>query len=526
MADRIRDLLASITSSVDELKTEVDRVLPSEPQSTNVVRVKPGDDLAAAILSLKDGGTVLGQPGDYSMNLEPQVRESRAFVLVKTDTTNLPSEGKRIGRDFLPGLMRLKSANNLDGVVKVNRSKAGGLAFSGVAFMPQQFDRTQIELGWGAVNPDEVPQDYLFDRCLFIGDTEKGQHRGIQANCANLIVRGCSFHDMFEHGRDSQAICGWNGSRNHHIENCFIESGAENVMYGGAKSASAEMNPRDIKMIGCLLTKNRAWMNLALQPSIKALFEIKAVIGFHMAGCVLDGNWRRDWASGVSMTLKIAPSGAAPWTTMEDVLIEDCIIRNVGKFLDVVGWNDGNHATGSERAKRVKVRNIFLENVNTAPFLGDGRGISLYTIPHWLEIDHITNAGPTVLSRSTFLNISAGDPDPTIPHRAKAVGFKFTNSLLDGGAYGLHSSKALGKPALDLYCEPDYVFTGNAIRKGERPGVPLPAGNHTIDAAAFDASFDGRNINPGSAIASVPTTDGKLPGADVNAILQRLADPV
>lgn len=530
MSNRIRDLIASLTSGLGELQAEVDRVLPVDPgngQTGELLRVKPGDDLAAAILSLKDGGTILGAPGEYRMNLKFAERASKAVVTVKTDTANLPGDGKRITRDYLPGLMTIRATpGDMFAPAVEAKHRSSGLAFVGVAFGPQHYDRTVVDLGGDAHALNRVEDrasNFLFDRCLWYGDEQRGQHRGLQPHALNVLVRGCGFYDMHEQGRDSQAICGWNGTENLTIENSYLEGGAENVMFGGADSASLELSPKNVRIIGCHFRKPLAWKSLTqYPPSIKALFEIKNIRGLYMAGCLFEQNWRRDWASGVAITLKAANGGGhEPWATLEDVVIEDCVIRHVGSAFNIVGWNDGLKAGGTHKGRNVTLRNILIYDVNQGEWTGDGRGVTFYNAtPDDMTVDHLT-----MIDRQT--STWAGlYPHSTAPDAGHGKNFKFTNSVVDEGAYGVHASNGLGKAAFDLNMVLPYTVTGNAVRKGPRT-IRYPEGNTVLAPADVDGSFNAdKSIRDGSPLAGVTTTDGSRVGADVGKILLRLADPL
>lgn len=516
MSDKIRDMLASIKAQFEDLTNAIEVALP--PATTNTIKLLQGQDLAGAIHALKDdGGTILLAPGDYSLNATLVERVSKTFITIKTDTANLPPDGKRITREYVSGLARLHSANGIDPILTAGH-RSGNLACIGVAFMPLQFDRTMVDLGddaFGLSKPEDRARDFLFDRCLWMGDPDRGQHRGLQVNALNVIVRGGGFYDCHEYKRDSQAICGWNGTENVQIHNTYLEGGAENVMFGGADSASAEMSPREITILGCLFRKSLKWKTLQFVPDIKCLFEIKNVRRFYMAGCIFEQNWRGNWASGVAISLKACNGGGnEPWATLEDVTIEDCIIRRVGSPFNVIGYNDGNKPGGTEWGKRVTLRHILCTELNQGEFQGDGRGIMLAKPPNQFTCDNVTMIGTS----NTFANFDIEDPP------GKASDFKMTDNVLTEGEYGLHSVNGLGKLALDSSLAPGYSFVGNAIRRGDRI-IPYPPGNQVIELAPFNASIntDG-TVKPGSAVALVTTTDGGPAGANLNRIKDRLAD--
>lgn len=523
--ERIRVLFDEIATRFTEARTELDKLAPPAPVA-KVLKVKPGDDVAAAILSLANtGGTVALAPGAvYRMNLRwPERTPQSPPVDVVTDTSDVYSA--RMDKKYAAGLAILMSANGLDPVVKM-LPRSHDLNFRVIGFGPQTPDRTVVDLGGDRVelsNQTDRAHGFVFDRCLFQGDPVKGQHRGIQANAFNVAVLSCAFYDFFEVGRDSQAICGWNGTEALNIYDCYIEGGAENVMIGGACSASVEMSPRNVRITGSHFAKQKAWSKLAAAPSIKALLEIKNVRGLYVSGCLFEQNWARDWASGVGVILKSCngdDNGLETWASLEDVVIEDCVIRRVGSPFTIVGQNDSLRT--SMRGARVTIRNVLAYDINTGDWLGTGDGFPMFNPPDDLTVDHITTIG----NNHTFMNTE-------IVNGATAKGkrFAFTNSIGYHGEYGVHSSGGLGAKAIDVGFESPYSFTGNVLRKHPDRTVVLPPGNAVIDQPAFDGSFisfmGGMSVKPASAIANaVTTTDGKLPGADVMKILSVMRDPL
>jgi hypothetical protein len=97
-----------------------------------------------------------------------------------------------------------------------------------------------------------------------------------------------------------------------------------------------------------------------------------------------------------------------------------------------------------------------------------------------------------------------------------------TNSVAVESSYGYFGSlSGVGFGAMTKDWN-GVQFEGNVLKIGSRGQGSLPSNNLRLDATAFDASFGSNHeILPASEAAKVQTTDGKLPGADISALVER-----
>lgn len=526
----VYDLIDNLVAQAESIRTAVTKIpggdVPNPPidplpVSKNVIKLKVGDNVQAAFDTIsKTGGTLMFAPGVHKADLEAVERPLDApLVAFTSDTTNVPAPSKRITPDFLPGLAQLQ-VTRTDHEAFTARNKSRNVAFVNIAFGPPVYPgRTTVVLG-GDQNEtktrEDVPSTFLFDRVYMYGSPTKGAHRGIQAHCDGLKVCGCYFKDFFEIARDSQAVGGFNGTRNIVLENSFFEASGENVMWGGSDSASPDMSPQDIVMKGCTLSKNFSWMSLPTQPSIKALLETKNVKRFLVDGCVLEQNWARDWVSGVGFMFKACNgAGKEIWATAEDVTIANCLIRNVGSPCGLIGYGDSGRV--SDRARRITIQNLLVYNINVGNWKGHSHGMPIADPMDGLTVDHVS----FIKDGHSFMNTWFDNNQPP------GEFLKFTNSLVCLGEYAMLSEKnGVGFGAM-LKDWNKVTFDGNVMQAGTRGmGALLPTNNKVISVADFDASLDDHyRVKPDSPVASaVKCADGKMPGADVDAILQRVGD--
>jgi hypothetical protein len=518
MVNRINELLDSIIAHADEIRALSGNPTP-EP-STNRVHVQPGDDVQAAFDSLRTTGGVLDcEPGTYSVDLVITERpiDSKLIVVAGIGEDRYPKAGQRITADYLPALPTFQNKSPTREVIKA-KNRARNVAFVNVGIAPPlNPSYTQIALGGDrneTPTPDNLPTNFLFDRMYVFGDPVKGAHRGIQAHANGVKVTGSCFHDIFEVGRDSQAISSWNGGRNLLIENTELEASGENVMFGGSDSASLDMTTQDVIIRGSTFRKQYAWMALPTPPSIKSLFEVKNVKRLMVDGCVFENNWARDWPTGVAIMLKACNGNLNEvWATCEDVEFANCLIRNVGSVFGLVGYGDSQRV--SDRMRRVKFSNILAYDINVDVWKGTGKGCATANPPDGLTIDHVSMLKNGHSWMNTWFD-SAQPPGEKLT---------FTNSVAVNGSYGYMSAKG-GMGMLGLMADWQAIqVDGNVFQKGSR-SLSLPLNNAILDPATFDVSFDlDYRVIAGSAVATaVTTTDGKLPGADVDAIIQRTGE--
>lgn len=462
------------------------------------ISVTAGDNLQKKINEALPGDTVtlpVGATftGNYTLS-------GNGPVIIRTSV--VPPESARITPADAANFAKLISPN-ADPAIKATGPVGGyrlvGIEIGVVAGWPQQ--NGLVVLGDGEKSLDQLPHDITIDRCYIHGNSTGNVTRGVTANCKSLAVIDTYIGNIHGVGYDTQAICGWNGPGPFKIINNYLEASGENIMFGGADSAIAGLNPSDIEIRRNTLAKPLTWNPLhpsyaGVKWSVKNLFELKNARRVLVDGNIMEGCWVD---AQVGVAIQLTPrnqDGSAPWSTVEDVTISNNIIRHVAAGVNILG-TDNNHPSG--RASRIAILNNLFDDLGAALYGGNGR---------WLQIT--AGAADLAISHNTARNTAHAIAADTAP---AATGFTFTNNLEIGGDYGVFGSgQSEGNKTLTAYF-PGAVFASNALIG--RAASLYPAGNYfpASEAIAGDGRLSTTSTLKGKA------TDGKDIGVDVEALL-------
>jgi hypothetical protein len=267
-------------------------------------------------------------------------------------------------------------------------------------------------------------------------------------------------------------------------------------MFGGSDPKSADLIPTDVEVRGNWLRKPEDWK--ARGASMKTLFELKNVKRAQVIG-----NLMENAPDGEAMRITIRnQDGGAPFSTIEDVVIKNNVVKNATNGLLFLGM-DNNYP--SQRMKRVKVvNNLFLDFQSHFMTITDGEDI---------EISH-----NTVFHKGNIVSAYG------VPVRR----FIFRDNIIGYNEYGLFGENVgVGARVAAKYF-PDGTFRSNAIvnNRGMSSGaMSLPGGNFEIkgfESVGF-VSYAGKDFRlaPGSKLKN-KALDKTDVGCDINALLADL----
>jgi hypothetical protein len=447
-------------------------VLHAQLTSAADITVPAGGDLQAALNTAQAGDTILLAPGaTYVGNFVLPVHPGAGVVTVRSGAadTLLPAPGTRMTPAAAAYLPKLKSPNSDPVIATVPGASYWRLVLLELQANAQGIgDIMTLGDGSGAQSVlAQVPHHLFVDRVYMHGDATLGQKRGIALNSAATDITNSYIADIKAVGQDSQAIAGWNGPGPYTIRNNYLEAAGENLMFGGADPSISNLVPSDILVDGNTISKPLAWRSEAW--SVKNGLELKNARRVTIWHNVIEGNWLAAQAGYAILFTPRNQSGTCPWCTVEDVLFERNVVRQVSSAINILGTDNEQP---SQQAKRITIRNNLITTDRTT-FGGDGRCLLIGGAVDTLVFDHNT--------------CIADGPSTVYSYGSPSVGFVFTNNLLTHDLYGFFGDGVgIGTPAVTTYF-PGALFQMNAF--GDGIGQVYPVTTLLPALAEFQAQF-------------------------------------
>lgn len=470
----------------------------TRPAGKNVViRVPAGGDLQQAINIAQSGDTVELQAGaSYTGAFVLPYKQGNEFITIQSSAANRLPEGKRVEETDAPLMAKILSSGKAAPAVSA-ALRAHHYRFVGIEFAPANSDiiYNLIDFGSDAERQADVPHHLEIDRSYLHPYRTGKVRRGLALNSAETIIKNSYFAGFAFPSEETQAICGWTGTKNVQILNNKLEGGAENVMFGGSDPPSADLVPSDITVSGNWMYKPPEWQG---QVTSKALLEIKNARRVQITGNLMENS-----PEGETMRLTVRnQDGGAPFSTIEDVLVKNNVFLNTYNGTQLLGRDDINP---SQKMRRIKiVNNLFLNNETYFLRVAEGEDI---------EIAH-----NTVMHRGSAI-IAYGGP---------AARFVFRDNIFPYNEYGFFGDgMGVGAKALARYM-PGGFFRNNAIVNNndlEGVGFTIPGGN--FEVKSFDkigfVNFAGKNFRlaPGSRFKGKATDTSDL-GCNMDELLSVL----
>jgi len=267
-------------------------------------------------------------------------------------------------------------------------------------------------------SPEQVPSGFRFSHVVMDGG---GVIRtGIRLNARSVIVEDSTIDGYSYPGEDSNAISGWNGMKDVIIRRSRLVACTQSFVTGGSDAATEEMIPSDILIEDSDLDGNRDWLPTC---NGKTRFELKNAKRVTVRRTRIAGVWSDAWAYAPGFKINVSnQEGTNPWATVEDFLMEDSIVENVGQYVNIVGSNAGPYP--SAQARRITFRNNIFRGMHME---GDGRNVVVNDGAQEVLFDHNTFE----LNRHSYMEIVGLVSSVT-----------FTNNIARYGTYGLRNQNA------------------------------------------------------------------------------------
>jgi hypothetical protein len=440
----------------------------ARPEGKNVIiKVPVGYDLQSAINVAQPGDTVELQAGaSYVGALTLPYKPGAEFITIRSSAADRLPENKRVEAADAPMMARILSSGRAAPAVSA-AARAHHYRFIGIEFAPSNSDiiYNLVDFGSSVDRLADVPHHLEIDRSYLHPFRSGTVRRGLALNSADTIVKNSYFQGFAFSQEETQAVCGWSGTKNVQVLNNKLEGGAENIMFGGADPASADLIPSDIVISGNWMYKPSEWQGV----TSKALIEIKNAKRVQVTGNLLENS-----PEGEAMRLTVRnQSGGAPFSTVEDITVRNNVFLNTQNGTQLLGRDDINE---SQRMRRIKiVNNLFLNNESYFIRMADGDDI---------EIAHntVTQRGNAVTAYGT----------PT-------TRFIMRDNIFAYNEYGFFGDGIGVGPAAIARFTPGGMIRNNAIVNNNglgSDGFVIPSGNFEIkgfDKVGF-VSFNGKNF--------------------------------
>lgn len=429
-------------------------IIDSMPAGGRIIRVPAGGNLQAAIDQANSGDVIELQAGVvYSGTLNLPSKPLTDYVTIRSSAeANLPIE-KRVTPQQRSSMATITSG--LFGRPAVQAASGSNhYRFVGIEFTAtgKLFNYGVVVLGGKETRPENVPHDIEIDRCYVHPAGSTVSRRGIAVNSADTVIKNSYVEGFGFAGEETQGICGWSGTRNIKIVNNYVEGGAENIMFGGADPANADLVPHDIEVRDNHLNKPADWNGKA---TVKTLFELKDAKRVQFIGNLLTNNWK---GSAFRITVR-NQDGGAPFSTIEDVTIRGNIIDHAGEGINILGKDD---TYPSQTLKQLTIENnLFLNLAGGNGFEGSGYFVQV------TDGENITVANNTVINSGNITTFYG-----ELPRR-----FVFRDNITGHGSYGIHGPLDVRSPAARSMFQNNVFMNLQGVSPGD---YAFPDGNDIV----------------------------------------------
>lgn len=445
-----------------------------------VIPVGSGDNLQAALDA--------AAPGDV-LALDAGATFTGVFTLppksgVVTVTTNAPLPERRLGPADAALLPTLRSGSYES-------------VLTGTGATHWRLDGLRFEANTGGhetLIALHEAVDITLDRILFVAPEATGQKRAVLGNGQSITLTRSHLAGIWTDGADSQAFAAWDGAGPYTLVDNYLEAASENILFGGADSASADRIPSDILIADNHLTKAVAWQGQA--KVVKNLLELKCARRVTIRHNLLENCWT-DAQTGFAVLFTVRnQDGRAPWSTIEDVLFDGNTIRNSENGINISGTDDERP---SAQARGLVIRDNLIVVRDWLSLAGN----------EWTDcvVEHNTcfHGGPPQVVTTGLIWV-AGDAARR-PSAFALQHVRWVNNCNYLNDYGFFGDS--GVPWVDFIAG-TVEMTHNAFA-ANRSGQTLPGDNWYPSAAEHEAQFaPGYTLRPESPYQTRATDGGPL----------------
>ena len=323
---------------------------------------------------------------------------------------------------------------------------------------------------------DAVAHDFIIDRSYIHGLPDGNLRNGIELHSSDTEIKNSYISEVHNANSESHCIVGWSGPGPYKINNNHIEGGDINILFGGASPTIPDMIPSNIEVRHNTVRKPAEWYQAIPRRRVKNLFELKNAQYVLVDRNIFENIWG-DGQDGSAIVLTPKnDEGQAPWTTVEDVMFSNNIVRRA--------WGGVRIARGNyeeeQAPKRISIVNNLFSEIDPRIWCGSNCPSNAAFVPN------LSQSEDTVINHNTILQtgniITAGTHINT--------GFVYKNNLTPHNDYGIKGSGAgVGNATLAQYFPGAAVSRNAIVRTDNTDWSPYyPANNEfplDLDSTGF-----------------------------------------
>ncbi|MEP6835926.1 MAG: hypothetical protein ABJB74_21230 [Gemmatimonas sp.] len=423
-----------------------------------------GEDLQAVLNSAQPGDeVVLAQGAVFTGNftLPAKAGNSTDWIIVRSEVLPV-ANGSRLTPTLAQGVAKIETPNQNPAIVSEKGTRRWRLVGFEIAHKEGAiYNYGIVVLGWGAeLTVAEQPSDIVLDRMYIHGSPTQGTSRCVSFQGRSMAVINSWLSECHAVGQDAQGVWGAAGPGPYLIENNHIEASGQAIMFGGADPLIANVSPSDITIRRNHFFKPLSWAHG--KWTVKATLELKHARRVLVEDNVLENHWA-DAQEGYAILMQaVSQQERAPWTTVEDVMVRNNIIRNSTGGVDLLARYSALIVTPTSK---VAIINNLFENVGRDPISGNTQQIFLLLG----GLQDVTLANNTVtLPAGAFAN-----SDVYFDGAARGVRTTLINNLFPTSRYGVSASGVGGgSVALNAFLGGGR-FTGNVVPAMQADEYPL-----------------------------------------------------
>jgi uncharacterized protein (TIGR03437 family) len=475
------------------------------------ITVPAGGNLQSAINAAQYGDTIILQAGAiYNVTLTLPLKSGTGEIIIQSSRLSELPDGVRVNPSQSALFAKVQSSTPAEPIVKTatgaHNYRFKGIEFSTTSTSVVVYDLIRFGDGrFEQTTLSQVPHHLTIDRSWIHGFSDQDVQRGVSAQCAECDVTNSYISDIHMEGIEAQGIAGWNGPGPIRIINNYIEASTQNILFGGADSASEALMPQDLEIRRNHLFKPMSWK--VGDPSyagkhwtVKNILEFKSVKRAVVDGNVLQNNWT-DGQDGKAVLLTVRNQEcSANWSTVQQVTFTNNTVSNAEGALNFLGKdNEADPIYGKCPAGSTSTRGSDVTVANNLFYSISG---SFLTINGFYNV---------TLNHNTSFQTS----NTYTLYGEQSLGYISTNNLTIENPYGIFGDGGyLGTAGLTHYT-PSFVFNKNLMVAAS--SSENPAGNFYPSQASQVGFVDFANGNYAllsSSPYSKAGTDGKDLGAD------------